>query len=94
MPRLDNPKRTGGRPLLRRVVPDGFAGFGARVENARRDLNLRREDLAELVHCNYDTLRYVEHGGGLKLDLAIKIALELELPLEALTGTNTAKGES
>ena len=56
-----------------------------RIEQARDAKSLSRRELADLVGVHYQTMGYLERGEyNPSLELALKIARVLELPLEEI----------
>ncbi len=56
-----------------------------RIEQARDSRGLSRGELADLVGVHYQTMGYLERGEyNPSLELALKIARVLELPLEEI----------
>ncbi len=56
-----------------------------RIEQARDAKSLSRGELADLVGVHYQTMGYLERGEyNPSLELALKIARVLELPLEEI----------
>lgn len=56
-----------------------------RLEEARADANLSRQELADLVGVHYQTIGYIERGEySPSLVLALKIAEQLKTPIEHL----------
>lgn len=56
-----------------------------RLEEARAEANLSRQELADLVNVHYQTIGYIERGEySPSLVLALKIAEVLHTPVEHL----------
>lgn len=68
------------RPSKSETVP-----VANRIEQARDALGLSRGELADLVGVHYQTMGYLERGEyNPSLELALKIARVLEVPLEEI----------
>jgi DNA-binding XRE family transcriptional regulator len=67
------------------VVPPGEAGLYNRLAVLRTERAISRQDLADAVGVNYQTIGFLERGDyGPSLKLAFQIAEYFGLPLEAV----------
>ncbi|WP_147539016.1 helix-turn-helix transcriptional regulator [Anaerotruncus rubiinfantis] len=65
--------------------PEEILGeFGRRVRKERRRLDITQEQLAEYVNVSDDTIKRIEKGQSVKLDVAFNIALVLGVPVQSL----------
>ena len=58
--------------------------FKERVKEERKKNNITQAELAESTKVSIDTIKRIESGQGVKLDIAYKIAEILNVPLESL----------
>ena len=58
--------------------------FSERVKEERKKNNITQAQLAEYTGVSTDTIKRVENGQGVKLDVAYNIAVALGVPLESL----------
>lgn len=58
--------------------------FGRRVKEERKRQNVTQEQLAEYAGVSDDTIKRIEKGEGVKLDVAFNIALALHIPIQLL----------
>jgi putative transcriptional regulator len=59
--------------------------FYTRLRVVRTERNISRRDLADAVGVHYQTIGYIERGAySPSLNLVLKLARHLELPVEAL----------
>ena len=58
--------------------------FGERVKEERKKNSVTQEELAEYTGVSVDTVKRIENGKGVKLDVAYNIAAALRVPLESL----------
>ena len=71
--------------LMSRPSKSETAPVANRIEQARGALGLSRGELADLVGVHYQTMGYLERGEyNPSLELALKIARVLEVPLEEI----------
>jgi DNA-binding XRE family transcriptional regulator len=71
--------------LMSRPPKDETAPVVNRIEQARDTRGLSRGELADLVGVHYQTMGYLERGEyNPSLELALKIARALEVPLEEI----------
>lgn len=61
-----------------------FGTFGRRVKEERKRRNMTQEQLAEYVNVSDDTIKRIEKGQSVKLDVAFNIALILRIPIQLL----------
>ena len=70
---------------MSRPSREDSAPVANRIEQARDAKSLSRGELADLVGVHYQTMGYLERGEyNPSLELALKIARVLELPLEEI----------
>ena len=58
--------------------------FSERVREERKKNSMSQDQLAEYAGVSTDTIKRIENGKGVKLDVAYTIAAELRVPLESL----------
>ena len=58
--------------------------FKVRVKEERKKKGVTQEQLAEQIEVSVDTIKRVENGKGVKLDVAFNIAAALRVPFESL----------
>ena len=58
--------------------------FKQRVKEERKKNNMTQEQLAEYTGVSIDTIKRIENGQGVKLDVAYNVAEALEVSLESL----------
>jgi len=58
--------------------------FGKRVKEERQKNGMTQEELAEYVCVSDDTIKRIENGKSVKLDIAYNIAEALHVPLGSL----------
>ena len=61
--------------------------FKDRVKEERKKKGVTQEKLAEQIEVSVDTIKRVENGKGVKLDVAFNIAAALGVPFELLLPT-------
>ena len=68
--------------------PPGESGLYNRIAVLRAERNISRQDLADAVGVNYQTIGFLERGDyGPSLKLAFQIAAYFALPVEAIFST-------
>ena len=71
--------------VVSRPSKEDSAPVANRIEQARDKRDLSRGELADLVGVHYQTMGYLERGEyNPSLELALKIARVLEVPLEEI----------
>ena len=58
--------------------------FGKRVKEERQKINITQEKLAEYANISLDTVKRIESGKSVKLEIAYTIAAILRVPLQSL----------
>ena len=58
--------------------------FGQRVQEERKKDGITQEELADHTGVSVDTIKRIESGKSVKLDVAYRIAVALRLPLQSL----------
>ena len=58
--------------------------FSERVKEERKKNNITQEQLAAYIGVSTDTIKRIENGKGVKLDVAYMIAAALRVPFESL----------
>lgn len=72
--------------------PPGESGLYNRIAVLRAERGVSRQDLAEAVGVNYQTIGFLERGDyGPSLKLAFQIAEYFDLPVEAIFSTQPLK---
>ena len=61
-----------------------FRTFGRRVKEERKRQHITQEQLAEYVGVSDDTIKRVEKGLSVKLDVAFNIAFVLQIGIQSL----------
>lgn len=61
-----------------------FGAFGKRVKEERKRRDITQEQLAEYVGVSDDTIKRIEKGQSVKLDVAFNLALILRIPIQLL----------
>lgn len=80
-PRLTASKQKALLP----IPPKEILGvFGKRVKEERKRQNITQEQLAECAGVSDDTIKRIEKGESVKLDVAFNIALALYIPIQLL----------
>jgi DNA-binding XRE family transcriptional regulator len=73
-------------------VPSGESGLYNRIAVLRAERGVSRQDLAEALGVNYQTIGFLERGDyGPSLKLAFQIAVYFGLPVEAIFSTEPLK---
>lgn len=68
--------------------PDAiYAEFGRRLKKERRKQKITQESLAEAIDVSVETIKRVEKGESIRLDIAYRAALALRVPLASLLPT-------
>ena len=69
-------------------VPPGESGLYNRIAVLRAERGVSRQDLADALSVNYQTIGFLERGDyGPSLKLAFQIAEYFDLPVEAIFST-------
>jgi DNA-binding XRE family transcriptional regulator len=77
----------GSRPAL-----PGEGGLYNRIAQLRAERGISRQELADAVGVNYQTIGFLERGDyGPSLKLAFQIAEYFDLPVEAIFSTQPLK---
>lgn len=73
-------------------APSGENGLYNRIAVLRAERGVSRQDLADAVGVNYQTIGFLERGAyGPSLKLAFAIAAYFDLPIEAIFSTEPLK---
>jgi DNA-binding XRE family transcriptional regulator len=76
-------------------APPGESGLYNRIAVLRAERGVSRQDLADAVGVNYQTIGFLERGEyGPSLKLAFQIAEYFDLPVEAVFSTRPLKSLS
>ncbi len=76
----------------RKPAPPGESGLFNRIGVLRAELGVSRQELADAVGVNYQTIGFLERGEyGPTLRLAFQIAEYFDLPVEAIFSTRPLK---
>ena len=76
----------------RKPAPPGESGLFNRIGVLRAELGVSRQELADAVGVNYQTIGFLERGEyGPTLRLAFQIAEFFNLPVEAIFSTQPLK---
>lgn len=74
------------------TTPPGESGLYNRIPVLRAEHGISRQDLADAVGVNYQTIGFLERGDyGPSLKLALAIAAYFRLPVEAVFSTEPFK---
>jgi DNA-binding XRE family transcriptional regulator len=75
-----------------KAAPPGESGLYNRIAMLRAERGVSRQDLADAVGVNYQTIGFLERGEyGPSLKLAFQIAAYFGLPVEAVFSTEPFK---
>ena len=73
-------------------APTGDSGLYNRIAQLRAERDISRQELADAVGVNYQTIGFLERGNyGPSLKLAFVIAAYFGLPIEAIFSTEPLK---
>jgi putative transcriptional regulator len=74
------------------IQPPGESGLYNRIAVLRAERGISRQDLADAVGVNYQTIGFLERGDyGPSLKLAFQISEYFSLPVEAIFSTRPLK---
>lgn len=67
--------------------------FGNRVKEERNKKRITQAQLAEYINVSDDTIKRLERGNGVKLDVAYHVATVLEIPIQSLLPPQNMQSE-